>query len=55
MTHGTDGKLKIWDVRTYGLLHEYNGHPTVNRMSISQRGLLAVGTNSQVNVRTKFC
>ncbi|KAI8074612.1 WD40-repeat-containing domain protein [Gongronella butleri] len=49
-TAGLDNKLKIWDIRTYGLLQEYNTKAPASSLDISQRGLLAVGWNSQVTI-----
>ncbi|ORX49851.1 BING4CT-domain-containing protein [Hesseltinella vesiculosa] len=49
-TAGLDNKLKVWDIRKYGLIQEYSTKAPAASLSISQRGLLAVGWNSQVTI-----
>ncbi|KAI9313458.1 WD40-repeat-containing domain protein [Dichotomocladium elegans] len=49
-TSGLDGQLKLWDIRKYEPLHEYRTHQPATSLSISQRGLLAVGWSSHVTV-----
>jgi len=50
VTAGLDGNMKVWDVRTYKLLQEYYTHTPASSLSISQRGLLAVGYGPHVDV-----
>ena len=50
-TSGLDGMMKIWDIRTYKPLHKYNTRSPAGCLSFSQRGLLAAGQGSYVNVR----
>ncbi|KAK7204745.1 WD40-repeat-containing domain protein [Myxozyma melibiosi] len=47
---GADGQLKIWDVRTYKEVHAYYTPTPANTLSISDRGLLAVGWGPHVTV-----
>jgi len=49
-TAGSDGKLKIWDVRNYKMLYEYWTPMPAKSVAISQKGLLAVGYGSQIQV-----
>ncbi len=47
---GNDSKMRIWDVRTYKQLYEYyNPLPAVS-VTISQKGLLAIGYGNKVEV-----
>jgi len=50
VTAGSDGQMKVWDVRTYKAVHEYWNPMPAKSLSISQKGLLAVGWGSQVQV-----
>jgi len=50
VTAGSDGQMKVWDVRTYKAVHEYWNPMPAKTLSISQKGLLAVGWGSQVQV-----
>lgn len=50
-TSGLDGQLKVWDIRNYGVLQEYYTPAPATSLSISQKGLLAVGWNTHVTVR----
>ncbi|KXJ13657.1 putative U3 small nucleolar RNA-associated protein 7 [Exaiptasia diaphana] len=50
VTTGLDGRMKIWDVRTYKQLHNYSTYTPASNLSISQRGLLAVGFGPNVEV-----
>lgn len=50
-TAGTDRNLKIWDTRNLGTcLYSYSIGSGANRISFSQRGLLAVSMNNMVEV-----
>ena len=49
-TAGTDGKMKVWDVRTYQPVHEYFNPMPATKLTISQKGILAVGWSGQVEV-----
>ncbi|ORZ24550.1 WD40-repeat-containing domain protein [Absidia repens] len=49
-TSGLDGQLKVWDIRNYGVLQEYYTPAPATSLSISQKGLLAVGWNTHVTV-----
>lgn len=40
-TAGADGKIGVWDMRTYKKLHEYSPLRPATSLDISQRGLLA--------------
>ena len=50
VTAGADGQVKVWDVRTYKLLHAYFASAPPVHLDISQRGLLAVGWGRRVQV-----
>lgn len=49
-TGGMDGQVKIWDLRTYKMLHRYQFVTPPVSLDVSQRGLLAVGFGCHVNV-----
>ena len=49
-TAAIDARVKIWDIRTYRLLHTYLFRRQVASLDISQRGLLAVGRGRMVEV-----
>jgi U3 small nucleolar RNA-associated protein 7 len=41
-TAGTDGLWKVWDLRTYKMVHDYFAPATVSHLDISHGGLLSV-------------
>lgn len=47
-TAGMDRKIKLWDVRKFQVLRSYAGH--ARTLDFSQRGLLAVGNGSYVDI-----
>lgn len=49
-TSGLDGRMKIWDVRTYKTLQTYHTPRPVSSMAISHRGLLAAGFGPNIQV-----
>ncbi|KAI9193757.1 WD40-repeat-containing domain protein [Polychytrium aggregatum] len=49
-TSGLDGQMKIWDIRTYKCLNEYFTATPASTLSISQKGLLAVGYGPNIQV-----
>lgn len=49
-TSGLDGKMRIWDVRTYKELHTYYTPTPASCLAISQQGLLAVGHGPHIQV-----
>ena len=49
-TVGLDGQLKIWDIRTYKLLDHYYTPTPASHVTISQKGLLAVGYGPHISV-----
>lgn len=49
-TTGLDGRLKIWDIRTYKQLQNYFTTKPAASVSISQKGLLAVGSGPNLTV-----
>jgi len=53
-TAGLDSRVKIWDLRTYKELQNYLSPTPAASLSISQKGLLAVGFGPHVNVIIKF-
>ncbi|TMW55883.1 hypothetical protein Poli38472_008531 [Pythium oligandrum] len=50
VTAGADRKLKVFDLRKYQELNEYYLHAGANAMSVSQRGLVAVGFGPNVHI-----
>jgi len=54
VTTGTDSQMKVWDVRTYQPIHEYWNPMPATKVSISQKGLLAVGWSNQIQVKFKL-
>ena len=42
--------MKVWDVRTYQIVHEYWNPMPATKISISQKGLLSVGWSNQIQV-----
>ncbi|KAH3798666.1 hypothetical protein DPMN_152268 [Dreissena polymorpha] len=49
-TSGIDRTLKIWDLRTYKMLHSYKVPMGAGQMAFSQQGLLATGMGNIVQV-----
>ncbi|KAI8929949.1 WD40-repeat-containing domain protein [Entophlyctis helioformis] len=49
-TSGLDGQLKVWDVRTYKELQSYFTPKPASTLTISQKGLLAVGYGQHLSV-----
>jgi len=49
-TSGMDGQLKLWDLRTYKAVQEYFTPTPASSLSVSQRGLLAVGFGPNVMI-----
>lgn len=47
-TAGLNKKIKIWDLRTYKQLDQYKAGSMIKSLSISQRGILAVGMLNRV-------
>ena len=54
-TSGIDRTLKIWDLRTMKMLHGYRVGMGAGQMSFSQRGILAAGMGSVVEVSGGNC
>lgn len=50
VTSGGDGRTKVWDLRTYKMLHEYFNIRQVNTLDVSQTGLLAIGMGPHLQV-----
>lgn len=50
VTSGQDGQVKVWDLRTYMPVHAYYSAQPSSHIQISQRGLLAVGWGSTVQI-----
>ncbi|EGR33273.1 hypothetical protein IMG5_057380 [Ichthyophthirius multifiliis] len=50
VTAGTDGQWKVWDLRTYKVLHEYFAPNTPSKLDISQSGILALSYGSRVHL-----
>ncbi|KAI8817029.1 WD40-repeat-containing domain protein [Fimicolochytrium jonesii] len=49
-TAGLDGRMKLWDLRTYKELQSYYTKSPASTLSISQQGLLAVGYGPNVSI-----
>lgn len=49
-TSGLDGKMRIWDVRTYKELQAYYTPTPASCLTISQQGLLAVGHGPHIQI-----
>ena len=49
-TAGIDRQMSIWDVRTFKPLHSYIMHRPCTTLDVSQRGLLACGFGSHVEI-----
>jgi hypothetical protein len=43
VTSGAEGRVAIWDLRTYKMLHELSMFSPPSSIDISQTGLLALG------------
>jgi len=50
VTVGTDKQMKVWDVRTFKLLHAYFCSAPAKSVEISQRGLVGISWGSRVQV-----
>jgi len=50
VTTGMDAQVKVWDLRTYKSVHAYYSAQPSSHIEISQRGMLAVGWGSTVQV-----
>ncbi|KAJ1890566.1 putative U3 small nucleolar RNA-associated protein 7, partial [Kickxella alabastrina] len=49
-TSGLDGRVKVWDVRTFRQLHDYQTMRPAQSLDISQRGLLAAAWGPHVSI-----
>jgi U3 small nucleolar RNA-associated protein 7 len=47
---GVDGRVRVYDVRTYKNLYSYNVPSIVTSLDISQRGVLAIGWGTKVHM-----
>ncbi|KAL4219672.1 WD repeat-containing protein 46 [Mactra antiquata] len=54
-TSGIDRSLKIWDLRTYNMLHSYKLPAGAGQLSFSQRGLLAASMGNIVQMYEDCC
>ncbi|KKY16994.1 putative small nucleolar ribonucleoprotein complex [Phaeomoniella chlamydospora] len=50
LSGGQDLKLKLWDIRMFKEVHTYRTHNPASSISISDRGLAAVSTNTSVTI-----
>jgi len=50
VTGGMDGQVKVWDVRKFVPLHTYYSTTTPKSLDISQKGLIAVGCGSKIEI-----
>lgn len=51
VTSGADGDVKVFDVRTFKMLHRYFSHAPATSLEVSQRGLLSVSYGTRVQAR----
>jgi U3 small nucleolar RNA-associated protein 7 len=49
-TAGIDGRVRVYDVRTYQSLYSYNVPGRIASLDISQRGVLAIGFGTHVHL-----
>lgn len=49
-TAGKDGRMKIWDIRTFKLLHDYFAPQPISNLDFSQSGLLAASFGSECHI-----
>ena len=47
---GMDGRVKVWDIRQYKILHEIKLHTPIKHLSYSDNGLLAVSNGPHIQV-----
>ena len=47
---GLDGRLKVWDLRTYKMVHSYALRTPATAIDISQRGLMGVACCGRVQI-----
>lgn len=50
VTSGLDGQVKIWDLRTYKLLHEYFTVRPCHTIDISDSGMMALGYGPHIQI-----
>lgn len=50
VTSGVDAQVKVWDLRMYKPVHAYYSAQPASNIEISQRGMLAIGWGSTVQV-----
>lgn len=50
LSAGQDLRLKLWDIRTFKEIHSYNTFHPASSISISDRGLAAIGTGTSVTI-----
>jgi len=50
VTAGADARLKVWDIRRWGEVHDYFTPVPAYALAVSQKGLVAVGAGSHVQV-----
>lgn len=50
LSAGQDRRLKLWDIRTFKEVHSYDTFHPASSISISDRGLAAIGTGTSVTI-----
>ncbi len=50
LSAGQDLRLRLWDIRTFKEIHSYNTFHPASSISISDRGLAAIGTGTSVTI-----
>lgn len=54
LTGGSDSRLKLWDLRALKEVHNYSTHQPATSITISDRGLAAIGTGTSVTIWKDF-
>ncbi|EFJ37676.1 hypothetical protein SELMODRAFT_402172 [Selaginella moellendorffii] len=50
VTAGADARIKVWDIRKMQALHSYMAFQSTKSLDVSQKGLLAVGSGSTIEI-----
>lgn len=50
VTTGLDNLLKVWDLRTYKMLHKNHSFTAASALDVSQTGLISVALGANIQV-----
>lgn len=50
VTTGMDNLLKVWDLRTYKMLHQSHSFTAASALDVSQTGLISVALGANIQV-----